>query len=346
MHDKFGLEFRIVDTELLRVCGVAPRPVSRQPVDPLPAADRQRRLAQAGPPDAAAARGAARAPRGYPRAFDLLIVDEVHTCAPSGRGRYAIDSLRTQAIRTLAPHCEHRLFLSATPHNGYQESFTALLELLDDQRFARGVEPDPAQLRRVMVRRLKSELPPRLGRAAAVPDPGDSCRWRSTTPSRNACARERFSRLRRSSRTERAAGDRDRIAVEFALTTLLKKRLFSSPARSPTPSRCTARRSTRARRPTVTDHGVRRREPSVLTDAVGCRGGRAGHRRRRPRTSDEALSQRAFAAAATAEPALTDDERRTLDAMAGWAQRAQGRDDSKLTVFLRLAGRRAGPTSG
>ncbi len=43
---------------------------------------------------------------------------------------FAIDSLRTGAIRLLAPHFEHKLFLTATPHNGYSESFTALLELL------------------------------------------------------------------------------------------------------------------------------------------------------------------------------------------------------------------------
>jgi hypothetical protein len=88
-------------------------------------------------------------------------VDEAHNVAPSGRGRYATDSLRTAAIRALSPHAEHKLFLSATPHNGYLESFTALLELLDNQRFARGVAPDRAQLNAVMVRRLKSELPPR-----------------------------------------------------------------------------------------------------------------------------------------------------------------------------------------
>ena len=34
--------------------------------------------------------------------------------------------------------CEHRLFLSATPHNGYSESFTALLEMIDGRRFSRG----------------------------------------------------------------------------------------------------------------------------------------------------------------------------------------------------------------
>jgi hypothetical protein len=94
----------------------------------------------------------------YPRAYDLLIVDEAHNVAPSGRGKYATDSMRTQAVRSLAPHFEHKLFLSATPHNGYRESFAALLELLDGQRFARAVTPDRAQLEAVMVRRMKSEL--------------------------------------------------------------------------------------------------------------------------------------------------------------------------------------------
>lgn len=91
-----------------------------------------------------------------------MIVDEAHNVAPSGRGRYATDSLRTVALRELVPHFEHRLFLTATPHNGYDESFTALLELLDDQRFVRAVSPSREQLRQVMVRRLKSELPPRF----------------------------------------------------------------------------------------------------------------------------------------------------------------------------------------
>ncbi|MEV5233883.1 hypothetical protein ACPCBF_13760 [Streptomyces pseudogriseolus] len=38
-------------------------------------------------------------------------------------------------------------------------SLTALLGLLDDHRFARGVKPTDEQPRRVMVQRLKSELP-------------------------------------------------------------------------------------------------------------------------------------------------------------------------------------------
>ena len=92
------------------------------------------------------------------RAFDILIVDEAHNAAPSGAGNFALDSQRTQALREIGKHFAHKLFLTATPHNGYKESFSALLELLDDQGFARSVAPDPAQLRAVMVRRLKSEI--------------------------------------------------------------------------------------------------------------------------------------------------------------------------------------------
>ena len=62
------------------------------------------------------------------RAGSLLILDEAHHAAPSSGQRYAIDSHITRAVRDLAPKFEHRLFLSATPHNGHSNSFTALLE--------------------------------------------------------------------------------------------------------------------------------------------------------------------------------------------------------------------------
>jgi SNF2 family DNA or RNA helicase len=92
------------------------------------------------------------------RPGSLLILDEAHHAAPSSGQRYAIDSHITRAIRELGPRFEHRLFLSATPHNGHSSSFSALLEILDPQRFCRGVKVSKRMLDDVMVRRLKDDL--------------------------------------------------------------------------------------------------------------------------------------------------------------------------------------------
>jgi hypothetical protein len=73
----------------------------------------------------------------------ILILDEAHHAAPASGQRYAIDTKITKAIRDLAPRFEHRLFLSATPHNGHSNSFSALLSLLDNQRFTPGVPVNP-----------------------------------------------------------------------------------------------------------------------------------------------------------------------------------------------------------
>lgn len=92
------------------------------------------------------------------RSGSLLIFDEAHHAAPSSGARYAIDSKFTRAIRDIAPRFEHRLFLSATPHNGHSNSFSALLEILDPHRFTRGVKVLKSQLNDVMVRRLKEDI--------------------------------------------------------------------------------------------------------------------------------------------------------------------------------------------
>jgi hypothetical protein len=88
----------------------------------------------------------------------LLILDEAHTAAPASASVYAVDSRLTEVIREVAPRFEHRLFLSATPHNGHSNSFSALLEILDPQRFTRGVKVERGPLDKVMVRRLKADL--------------------------------------------------------------------------------------------------------------------------------------------------------------------------------------------
>ncbi|WP_428386433.1 DISARM system SNF2-like helicase DrmD [Mucisphaera sp.] len=88
----------------------------------------------------------------------LLILDEAHHAAPSSGGRYGIESKFTRAVRDLCGRFEHRLFLSATPHNGHSNSFSTLLELLDPYRFTRGVKVRKTALDEVMVRRLKEDI--------------------------------------------------------------------------------------------------------------------------------------------------------------------------------------------
>jgi SNF2 family DNA or RNA helicase len=158
MRDKFGLEFVIVDSklfsELRRKRGLQVNPWTLFPrlitsVDFLKRPRPLRLFRDVLPRPGESS---------FPRRFDILVIDEAHNVAPSGRGAIQLDSMRTEAIRTLSPHFEHKLFLSATPHNGYRDSFTALLELLDNQRFARSVPPREDQLRTSVVRRLKSEI--------------------------------------------------------------------------------------------------------------------------------------------------------------------------------------------
>ncbi len=88
----------------------------------------------------------------------LLILDEAHHAAPASGGRYGIETKFTRAIHDLAGRFEHRLFLSATPHNGHSNSFSTLMEILDPYRFTRGVKLRPKALEEIMVRRLKEDI--------------------------------------------------------------------------------------------------------------------------------------------------------------------------------------------
>ena len=228
MGEKFGLGFEVIDTDyvrrLRRERGVAVNPFRSHPriivsMEWVKFDSQMRWFREFLPPD----------PNIYPRAFDLLIVDEAHQIAPAAVGRYAKDSLRTRAVRELAPHFEHRLFLTATPHNGYPESFQSLLELLDPNRFAKGVPATGQERDAVMVRRLKSHLrrllpeagsrlPERIIKAIEVDFSGDE--------------RETFRLLDEYAAARRAmSSDSDQAEQAAArfITLLLKKRLLSSP---------------------------------------------------------------------------------------------------------------------
>ncbi|HNX76345.1 MAG TPA: DISARM system SNF2-like helicase DrmD [Candidatus Rifleibacterium sp.] len=223
MWEKFGLEFRIVDTDfvknLRRERGIRANPWTSFPrlitsMDWMKSGEGLRLVKDCLPPTIT-----------YPRKFDILIIDEAHNVAPSAASKYALESQRTRLIRTIAPHFEHRLFLSATPHNGYQESFTSLLELLDDQRFARSVMPDEKQLQRVMVRRLKTDLVDANGKPLYP-----KRRLLSLEVDYSEEEREIHDLLKlfTASRAKSLKGTSYEYGTEF-VHKLLKKRLFSSP---------------------------------------------------------------------------------------------------------------------
>ena len=96
--------------------------------------------------------------RDLVRPRSLLILDEAHHAAPASSGTYAITSQFTRCITEFAAKFEHKMFLSATPHNGHSNSFSALMAILDPQRFCRGVEVRAKERDQVLIYRLKDDL--------------------------------------------------------------------------------------------------------------------------------------------------------------------------------------------
>ena len=164
----------------------------------------------------------------FPGFFDLLIVDEVHHCAPAEPPKehgYPVESKQTQAVRRLSEHSQHRLFLSATPHNGYSWSWQALLEMLDPQRFFKGREPDKAILDQVVIRRLKTEIKNPDGTERF---PARRIKAIDITYTDAEC--EAYDLLQRYTAARRAKAYAAVARAGDLVTLILKKRLFSSPA--------------------------------------------------------------------------------------------------------------------
>lgn len=164
--------------------------------------------------------------------WDLLVVDEAHNLAPASFGA---DSDLSKMLQRIAPWFEHRLFLTATPHNGHTRSFSGLLEALDPVRFTRKSELDEEDRRRVgeaVIRRLKSEINESY---TARNEPARfSERIVKALPSLHFGAQERSLHLavrdfrRALRRAVRSAAPNDRTAAAFA-TEVLQKRLLSGP---------------------------------------------------------------------------------------------------------------------
>ncbi|WP_394554612.1 DISARM system SNF2-like helicase DrmD [Agromyces sp. MMS24-JH15] len=326
LRDKFGLHFEIVNSETMktfrRTFGVHANPFKVYPrvivsMSWLPSPRAERMLEEV----YASVKDQKTADR---RAFDILVVDEAHHVAPAtpSRGnsgndtpRYAIDSQRTIAVRRLAELCEHRLFLSATPHNGYSESFTALLEMIDPQRFARGADLDEEALKQVAVRRLKRDLPRTDNGQVFMLREVRSLMFEPTDDEADAYDRLIAFTRRRNHAIKQERGKR---ASDLA-TLILKKRFFSSPV---------AFAST-----AETYLAARGDEDVQLPDYDDILGDEAADEEEGRLEQPELEALRS---AKRAQVALTDEDRADLERLIAWGNRYEGRPDSKLEALLRL----------
>jgi SNF2 family DNA or RNA helicase len=322
MLEKFGLEFKVVDTEyvkeLRRTRGIHANPWTSFPrliasIDWIKGGDALRMLRDALP-----------VRPSYRRTFDILVVDEAHNVAPAASPHYALPSQRTALVRRIAPHSQHRLFLTATPHNGYTESFTSLLELLDDQRFSRNILPDDKQLSQIMIRRLKTELldkdgkplyPKRNLQALEVP----------FTVQERAIHKMLDSYCRSRERTCQGTGA---TGTKF-VNSLLKKRLFSSPA---------AFASTLEKHFNTLTSGAVRSKPDSMTLRILHK---AIQRADEDYANDEQVETaqaEAVEEATKRSPTPTAEELELLTRMRDWAQSARNKIDSKARAILRWIG--------
>ena len=319
MLEKFGLEFQIVDTsyikQLRRDRGIHANPWTSHPrlitsMDWVKSGEGLRTMRDVLPLHAS-----------YPRKFDMLVIDEAHNIAPAAGANYALESQRTRFIRSISPHFQHRLFLTATPHNGYTESFTSLLELLDDQRFARNILPDQKQLSQVMIRRLKSDL------VDAEGQPLYAQRKLKTLPAAYT-ARERAIHAKLDEYCQSRELSAEKIGNAFGTTfvnQLLKKRLFSSPA---------AFASTLEKHIVSLTNGSQRSDKNAMADRILRKAIlRADEDYANDQEVENAQSEAVEEASRRAQP-LTADQQQMLDELRHWAQTAKNQVDAKAKAVL------------
>ena len=265
------------------------------------------------------------------RPGSLLILDEAHHAAPSSGSRYAIDSKITRTIRDLAPRFEHRLFLSATPHNGHSNSFSALLEILDPQRFCRGVPVKGKKLLDdVMVRRLKEDIrevqggfPKRLVKQIDIdglPDDAPELRLSALLDQYRHLREER---LKDESKRKQAAA--------ALLVSGLQQRLLSSIEAFARTLRVHRRTVERLGQQEAVQAAARPGLFDLLGSGVGSEDDRADLDPETLKQEEEAQFEAATLASATD---LHDNEKRLLDEMSRIAEEARGLPDARVRCLL------------
>ena len=318
MVEKFGLNFKIVNTDYIRQLR-RERGIHANPWTSFPRLIVSQDWMKSGEP-LRLLREIIPAHAKYPRKFDILVVDEAHNVAPSGSANYALESLRTRMIREIAPHFQHKLFLTATPHNGYTESFTSLLELLDDQRFARNILPDKKQLQQAMVRRLKTDLVDAEGNKLY---PARKLQALDINYTADERAAHQLLNAYCESRESSTDGDNKAIGTKF-VNGLLKKRLFSSPA---------AFASTLEKHINTVNSGGKPKKATAMEERVLRKAILKAEEDYAKDADYEAAQNEAVEVASKRCAPFTKEQKKLINQLRVWAQRAQNQSDSKAEAI-------------
>lgn len=218
LHEKFGLEFDLLTRDMITASRTANpfegnhRLIAR--MDQLSRnEDLQERLKAADE-------------------WDLVIVDEAHRMSASYTGGEVKRTKRYGLGQVIGSHCRNFLLMTATPHNGHEESFQLFLALIDADRFEGkdrdGVhQQDPSDLMRRMI---KEELV-RFDGTPLFPERKSYTAQYDLSPPEAHLYQEVTEYVRNqmnlADRIDRGEGTR-RVNVGFALMTL-QRRLASSP---------------------------------------------------------------------------------------------------------------------
>lgn len=158
--------------------------------------------------------------------WDLVIVDEAHKLSAS---RYGLEVKKSQRYRlgeVLSQKSHHLLFLTATPHQGDDEQFRLLLDLLEPDLFAHTILLEEAARARenpILLRRLKEDMTDFEGKPLFPPRYVHSVRFR-LSPSEEMLYHKVSDYV---ARHFKRAWDQGRRNVGLAMT-VLQRRLASS----------------------------------------------------------------------------------------------------------------------
>ncbi|WP_241730159.1 DISARM system SNF2-like helicase DrmD [Pseudomonas sp. SST3] len=213
------------------------------------------------------------------------------------------------------------MFLTATPHNGYTESFTSLLELLDDQRFARNIMPEEKQLSQVMIRRLKSEITDKDGQLIYAQRKLEALPVDYTPKER-----EIHHKLQAFCTSREAAGEEvGGVTGASFVNQLLRKRLFSSPA---------AFASTLEKHVATLESGGNGKAQTDLSERILLKAIQRAEEDYANDADVEVAQQEAVEEATRHSRSLSAEERILLNELRHWSQLAMNQIDSKAKALL------------